>query len=362
MNYVGIDYHKAYSVVAAMNERGQLLNEARIAGNSPVVFAQFFDSLNGPATAVLEGTRNWGYVYDLLHEIEPVKEVQLANAYKVRVIAEAQVKTDKIDARALANLLRGDLIPRLHVPTPRNRCRKNVLRQRVFWVRSRTMIRNRVHTLVEGQRGLRVPVLRDLFGKRGTDWLRQLQLPEPDATLLRQDLAVMERLNEQVKELDRLVAAENRDDRTAELLQSLPGVGEFFAAVLASEIDTVARFHWPAKLCAYAGLAPTTSASGGKCHQGRLFSQCNRWMRWALIEASWVAIQCSSYFGELYRLHKLRGKKSNQAIVIVARRLCEIAWHLLKENRPYEERPVALKRIFPGRSEQKLIESDSVAV
>jgi transposase len=357
MNYVGIDYHKAYSVLAAMNERGQLLQEARIPGNSPVAFAQYFQSLGGPAKVVLEGCRNWGYLYDLLHEIKPVSEVQLANAYKVRVIAEAQVKTDKIDARALANLLRGDLIPRLHVPSPQNRCRKNVLRQRVFWVRQRTMIRNRVHILVDRQRGVGVPQLRDLFGKRGMDWLKGLSLPEPDAMLLRQDLAVMERLNEQLKELDRLVAAENRNDPMATLLQSLPGVGPFFAAVLTSEIDTIERFGWPAKFCAYAGLAPTTSASGGKCYQGRLFNQCNRWMRWAFIEASWVAIQCSSYFGQLYRFHKARGKKSNQAIVIVARRLCEITWHLLKENRPYEERPVALKRIFPGRSESKVIES-----
>jgi transposase len=357
MNYVGIDYHKAYSVLVTLNERGQLLNQARIAGNVPVAFAQYFQTMDGPAKVVLEGCRNWGYLYDLLHELPPIQEVQLANAYKVRVIAEAQVKTDKIDARALANLLRGDLIPRLHVPSPKNRCWKNVLRQRVFWVRQRTMIRNRVHILVDRQRGLSLPVCRDLFGKRGMDWLRQLSLAEPDATLLRQDLSVMERLNEQLKELDRWVANENRNDAMATTLQSLPGVGAFFAAVLASEIDTVDRFVSSAKLCAYAGLSPTTSASGGKCYQGKLFSQCNRWIRWALIEASWVAIQCSSYFGQLYRLHKARGKRSNQAIVIVARRLCEIAWHMLKENRPYEERPVSLKQNFPGRSAPTVIES-----
>jgi len=176
MNYVGIDYHKAYSVLATVNERGQLLQEARIPGNSPTAFAQYFQSLKGPAKVVLEGCRNWGYLYDLLHEVQPIQEVQLANAYKVRVIAEAQVKTDKIDARALANLLRGDLIPRLHVPSPRNRCRKNVLRQRVFWIRQRTMIRNRVHILVDRQRGVRVPVCRDLFGKQGMDWPETLAL------------------------------------------------------------------------------------------------------------------------------------------------------------------------------------------
>jgi transposase len=105
------------------------------------------------------------------------------------------------------------------------------------------------------------------------------------------------------------------------------------------------------------GLAPPTQASGGKCYQGKLFGQCNRWLRWTLIEASWVALQCSSYFGELYRWHKARGKKSNQAIVTVARRLGEIAWPLLQEDWPYEERPLALKWIFPSRAVSKVIES-----
>jgi hypothetical protein len=80
-------------------------------------------------------------------------------------------------------------------------------------------------------------------------------------------------------------------------------------------------------------------------------------MRWALIEAGWVAVQCRGYFGELDRFHKERGKKSNQVIVIIARRLGEIAWHLLTENRSYEARPVALKQIFPGRSVSQVIES-----
>jgi transposase len=88
MNYVGIDYHKAYSVLAAMNERGQLVKEARIGGNAPVAFAQFFQSLDSPAKVVLEGTRNWGYLYDLLHELEPVAEDNLAT-HKVAGVREA---------------------------------------------------------------------------------------------------------------------------------------------------------------------------------------------------------------------------------------------------------------------------------
>ena len=75
MNYVGIDYHKAYSVLVTLNERGQLLNQARIAGNVPVAFAQYFQTMDGPAKVVLEGCRNWGYLYDLLHELPPIQEV-----------------------------------------------------------------------------------------------------------------------------------------------------------------------------------------------------------------------------------------------------------------------------------------------
>jgi len=73
--------------------------------------------------------------------------------------------------------------------------------------------------------------------------------------------------------------------------------------------------------------------------------QCNKWLKWAFIEAAWIAVGCSAYFGGLYRHHRDRGKKANTAITIVARRLCGIAYHLLMENRCYEERcfsPAAL--------------------
>ena len=97
------------------------------------------------------------------------------------------------------------------------------------------------------------------------------------------------------------------------------------------------RFPSADKLCGDAGVVPTTYASGGKVHHGRLLPACNKWLRWALIEASWVAIGCSPYFGALYRQQLARGKKANTAITIVARRMCRILFQLLRQKRAFEK-------------------------
>ena len=116
MNYIGIDIHKRYSVCAAQDERGRELGIARVEGNLVSGFAQFLGALGGKATVVLEACWNWGRVYEVLESLEMVEEVVVANPLKTRLIAQAQVKTDKVDARALAMLLRGGLISRAHVP------------------------------------------------------------------------------------------------------------------------------------------------------------------------------------------------------------------------------------------------------
>ena len=79
MNYVGVDIHKRYSVLVAVDERGRELGRSRINGNTAFGFAQFFGGLEGKSKVVLEACWNWGRIYDLLSEIEQVEEVVLAH-------------------------------------------------------------------------------------------------------------------------------------------------------------------------------------------------------------------------------------------------------------------------------------------
>ena len=355
MNYVGIDIHKKYSVLCAQDGRGTKLKEARIEANCGQSYRRFFSELEGPSRAVLEACWNWGLTHDLLEEIEEVEEVVLAHPYKTRLIADAQIKTDRLDAFALATLLRGNLVARAYIPSRPTRARKNLLRQRLYWARLRTMLRNRIHALLDRQHGLELPQCSDIFGARGLRFLREVELAEPDHTLLKEALALHDLIAQQIKAQEKRVASEFKEEASYHYLQSVPGIGITLGAVIGCEIDRIERFSSAEKLCAYAGVVPSTYSSGGKVYQGRLLPQCNKWLRWALIEASWVAISCSPYFGGLYQRQRGRGKKANTAITIVARRMCRVIFSLLKEKRNFEKRATYAKTTFvPGCSDQAL--------
>ncbi len=284
-------------------------------------------------------------MFDLLEELEEVESVTLAHAYKVRVIAEARIKTDKIDAGVLAQMLRTEWIPAVHIPGKETRAFREMIRQRVFLVRMRTRVKNRIHVLLD-RLHVPLPAVSDLFGKRGTQYLRKLMLPPIDGEMLRQDLELLDVLNKLLKEAEKEIELLIRDDPRIQLLRTIPGLGAIFAAVVALEIDKIERFASPAKLAAYCGLVPSTYASGGKVFHGKLLPMCNKWLRWALVEAAWAAIRSSPYCRAHFAMRQ-RQKRNKAAIISLARRLSEIIWHVWKERRPYEERPFGRLRQKP---------------
>ncbi|MGE5172284.1 MAG: IS110 family transposase, partial [Betaproteobacteria bacterium] len=336
VNYVGIDYHKRYSVVTAIDPSGAVIQSGRL-DNRPEPFQAFFDGLDGPSEVVLEASRTWGVLYDLVEDMDGVDAVTLAHPYKVRAIADAQIKTDKIDSHILAQLLRVNLIPEAYVPGKQTRLCRDMVRQRMFLVRLRTRVKNRLTVLLD-RLHVPLPVVSDLFGKAGINYLKGLQLSGINGEVLRENMELLEMLNKLVKQAEKEIELSIGRDRRVELLRTIPGFGPILAAVTALEIDAIERFHHPSKLAAYIGLVPTTSASGGKTYHGRLLPMCNKWLRWALIEATWTAARYSPYCRSLYDSKK-RHKGVHTAAVALARRLCEIVWHVLKEDRPYEERP-----------------------
>jgi len=353
MHYAGIDYHKRYSVVHVLDESGETVGKGRINHDRPANFRDFFDSIGGSFSVVFEASMNWHWLHDILEEIDSIESIVMAHPYKTRIIAEAQVKSDKIDARLLAQLLRGDLICKAYACGREARHRKELVRQRAFWVRIRTSLRNRVHRLLGGEHDLQLPEVSDLFGRKGIGVLNKLELHEPARMQLKQNLRMLSELNQHIKTVEKSLDDEIGSDENVIRLKSIPGIGPIIAAVIVSEIDHIERFNSSNKFCSYAGLIPSSSSSGGKTHNGKLVARCNRWLRWAFVEAAWVAVGCDGYFGSLYRQHKARGKKPNTAIMIVARRMCQITYRLLTEKREYSAAPLNDKT-FPGGSEVRM--------
>lgn len=347
MNYVGIDYHQKYSHATAVDEEGRIIASRRVA-NEVDDFRGFFANLEGPVKATLEATRTWGVLFDILDGLDGVDEVVLAHPAKVRMIAEAKVKTDKIDAGHLAQLLRADLIPAAYIPPKRTRQGKTILRQRMFLVRLRTMVKNRIQVLLD-RLHLPKPAVTDLFGKAGTNYLRKLLIDGPDGKLLSEDLELLELLNRLIRETEGEIRIFLAEDQRITLARTIPGLGEILAALVTLEIDAIDRFASPKKLAAYAGLVPSTFSSGGKTYHGRLIKMSNKWLRWAFVEAAWVSIRVSPYCRFYYERCKSR-KGASTAVVALARRLAEITWHILKEQRPYEERPLSRQNRFIQRN------------
>jgi transposase len=344
MLYAGVDTHKKYSRVVVTNSTGVRVAQATLQ-NTQSSFRAFFHQFDEPTRAVLEAGSTWGIIYDILEDIGT--EPTLANPLKTRAIAEAKIKTDTIDAQTLAALLRGDLIPKVHVPSQKVRAQKNLLRQRFWLVELRTRVKNRTHHILD-RNHVTLPDCSDLFGKAGRQAIDQIEIPAPDNLLLRAHLDLLDYIEKQIRNAERWTKETLADNRGLSILRTIPGIGRILAGLVILEIDDISRFSRADKLCAYAGLVPTTYASGGKVRHGNLLPSCNRWLRWAYVEAAWVAQRTSPYCHFYFERIKRR-KGANCANTALARRLCEITWHCLTEKRSYEERaPVCIDRNQPA--------------
>jgi transposase len=333
--YVGVDYHREYSYMTVMNEMGKVLTEGKVDNRREAV-AGFLSkaNCNGNSSAVLEATRNWTVMHDWLEEL--VEDVHLAHPLKVKAIAEAKIKTDKIDARVLAHLLRTDLLPEAYVATREARDVRSVLRQRMFLVRLRTMVKNRISGVLD-----RYPELRETkpcdetFGVKGLEWIKQLVLKDVDRRMIDEDTKLLEELDEHIEQSETLVNELASQDERVALLQTIPGLGKFFSVLIAYEIDDITRFAHEKKLFSYIGIVPSTYSSGGRTFHGRLIKQGNKYLRWALIEAVWPAIRKDKELRTYYEGMKEK-KGPNPAKVATARRLATIVYRVLSQKRPYQ--------------------------
>ena len=341
MNYLGIDYHKNYSFATMITEAGEIQKKEKLL-NRREAFREYLRG-NTDVIAVVEAGWAWPVAVELLEGL--VGKVILAHPYKVRVIAESRIKTDSIDSEVLAYLLRADLIPEAYKRSREELKRQKALRSRSFLVKMRTQVKNRIHALM----GTQSEEVReatggysDLFGKGGMEWLKGLRLEEPDGTILEELIEVYENLCGEIAKQDRVVKRMVAEDPDCGLLKSIPGIGDFFAALIKSEIGDIGRFPSASKLCSYAGLVPSTHASGGKVWHGRLTKQGNRWLRWAVVEAVIPAI-CSN--GELRSYYeRIRYKKGPKAAKLAtARRLLAIVYRVLKEKDPFKLYKIELK-------------------
>jgi len=327
MEYVGLDIHKEFCQACVMNDSGKVISNSR--------FPSTRDALDGflsgfkNAKFVLESTGIWEFFYEIIEE--KGFEIVLAHPLKVRAIAEARVKTDKVDAETLAHLLRADLIPRSHVPSRDMRNLRQLVRQRAYLVRQATSLKNRIHAELL-RNGIRRPEnLKSPFTQKSIRWMRSLNLPTVSS-----NLDCLERVNEQIEKLNSLLLDEFSMRRNAQLIATIPGIGFYGALLILAEIDDIHRFSHPSKLSAYAGLVPTVSQSASSVRYGGISKEGSAYLRWILVESVHVHLinHPESRLSKFYkRIERRRGRKI--AIVATARKLSHIIYWMLLNKEKY---------------------------
>jgi transposase len=339
MQYIGIDIHRKFSLVHVMEKDGCKVECKRLEHDDVLGVREFFERYPD-SSAALEATVGWMW---LAEELESLGiDVHLAHSSGVSLIAGSRLKTDKVDAKALADLLRTNFLPEAYLAPLDVRVRREILRYRMALVKVRTMVKNRVHALL-----IRLnihPKATDIFGKKSFEMLRALQIEEPYYTVLQGWLDLIEFLNSQVKSVETAIKKALSDDARTKYLTTLPGVGLITAYTIISEVGEIGRFRSEKAFASYCGLVPSTRQSASKTHHGRI-GPGRRTLKWCIVEACHTAVRKDSYFATLFQKHK-RSKGNGKALVIVAHQMAKIIYRLLSEERGYIPRPKQRNKNF----------------
>jgi len=349
VQYLGIDWGTRRAAWCALDEGGGLIEEGFISADADGL-ARLVIRLGNEVRGCLEMMSGAVWVRDQLAAAGWT--IEIANARKVKALAPLACKTDRVDARVLAELARRDLVPALWVPALDERAIRELLRRRTHLVRLRTSAVNRTFGLLTqwglrtGITSLRKPGALERLAAQGVapTWCRSI------AVLLE----VIDDLDRQLDPIERELRPLARADERARLLMTIPGVGELIGLTLATEIGEVRRFPSAGRLVGYAGLAPTVIQSGQSARTGRLSKAGSGTLRWVAVEAAQQAWRPSNPWHELYDDIKRRHGKANPAKAAVARKVLIAAWHVLSREEPFRPAARRIPDPVPASSSNRL--------
>jgi transposase len=334
MYFVGTDLHKQTITMQVVDQERKTIASKRLHCSDAQGITTWLVGFR-PFQLVVEATASYEWFVQL---IEPVAErVVLAHPAKLRVIAESTRKSDKLDAKVLAEFLALDMIPEAHRPSPRQREHRVLVRQRYYLRKRLTSVKNRIRRILSNYNA----DFAELFGVEGRRAGRHLpaELSAADRFVLLQLWKEYDFHREQTDEVEKDIrrfakAAPTAEAQARQLLHGIPGVGEVTVEAFLAEVGDVRRFGSQKKVAAYVGLSPGQRESAGKVKELNITHRGSRLLRWALNQASWQLVRCDLRWRRIFEaLAKRRGKK--KAVTAISRRLLCVMVALVQQGQAY---------------------------
>lgn len=322
MWYSGIDQHKPFCLITTYGPDGPRVKQARVA-STPLALQQYFAEFPGPHKAVVESTGGWYWLADTLAALGV--ELVLAHATRVKAIAAAKVKTDKVDSHTLALLLRADLIPAAHMIAPAQRGPRDLMRTRLRLVEKVVSAQNSIDRLLEKFNLETVANLDDLYQLQASCHAAQIQL-----------------LEDQIRTVERALYPYLIPSADVQRLLWVPGLGKVNTFTICTEIDGITRFPSERQFFSYCRLVPGADNSAGRTRHRSGSKAGNRYLKLAFSHAGIRAVQ---YYPEIRAFFKAKARKKPIRIArtLVALELARIVYQVLAKQEAFNGQ-------FKGRS------------
>ncbi|WP_374688024.1 IS110 family transposase [Promineifilum sp.] len=352
--FIGLDIHKTVVAGCVVDPHGTVCTRLRFP-LTRTTLAAWARQLTAEDAVAVEATTNTWAVIALLQET-PARLV-VSNPLRTRAIATAKIKTDRVDAEVLAQLLRCDYLPPVWIPDAATLAARRLTTRRSRLVAERTRLKNRLHSVLH-QLLLPCPVA-DLFSRAGLAWLTTVELPAAERAAVDADGRLLAAVEQELTALEQSQVVDAAADPRVRLLLTLPGIDVAVATALLAAIGEISRFPTPARLAAYLGLVPSVRQSAQHCYTGHITKQGASHVRWLLVQAAQHLDRHPGPLGAFVR--KLQRRKNrNIAIVAAARKLVTLAWHVLRSGEPYryavpratQEKLARLRRRATGQRRQ----------
>ena len=344
MKILALDLGK-FKSVACVYERG---TDEHAFETVPTAFLELHGLLEKirPDRVVIEISPLAGWIGDLIRSLDI--ELQVANtngaAWAWRHVKR---KTDRLDALKLARMSAMNDLPLVHLPAPRVREWRSLIRYRQALVGRRTRIKNRIRALLDqvnqerppsSKQGWTLASLARLQAKarpmekcrRGEYWRGELWT----------ELQLFDAVQDALHRVEHKLEAIAKRDKRVQRLRTIPGVGSRLAELVVAVIDDPHRFKRGKQVGSYVGLTPRQYQSGTMDRQGRISGQGDKLLRAMLVEVAWLGLQHNPWMREVYdRVHRGSPSRKKIAIVAVARRLLIRCWALLRDESRWEGPP-----------------------
>jgi transposase len=334
--FVGLDVHKQVIAFCVKTAEGGIVSEGTIRATRSAL-DEWVQTVPGPWQGAMEATMFSHWIYQ--HLKPHAARLQMGHAARMKAISAGKKKSDKIDARTIADLLRCNLFPECFVIAPELGALRQQMRFRRLMIEQEVMFKNKTAGLlmeagVEYQR-------RRLHGKRYfAELLRENQwIGDQMRPLLEFNRSQIESLQAMDRRLMRMLERHPQLEARLQFLQRIDGVGPVTALTWALEVGTPERFSSAKQALSYCGLTSALRESAGQQKRAPISKQRNRHLQCVLIEAAKMGPLYNEKLRETYRKAGEKGAHRNRATLAVARKL--VAYLLAADRAFFVQRDAA---------------------